>query len=115
MPNVGGRGRRAVDSYPALTKMLDGYFHQDMLVECGGPAAAARTYARDATAAERAAAARELARFIQATSGLPLAEVRRLLGGLGGAWRPPSEAALREVLARLQDDASASGLQRRPQ
>ena len=102
MPNVGGRGRRAVDSYPALRSMLDGYFHQDFHVVHAGPTGAARAYVRDATPGERARAARELARFIESADGLPIEEVRRLLHGLGGAWRPGSIGVLREVLAELK-------------
>ena len=59
---------------------------------------------RDANAAERAAFAKELARYRAEADGAAWADVRAAFASLGGSWQPASRAAL---LGLLTPKASA--------
>jgi hypothetical protein len=67
--------------FPALRSFLRGYFHQDMKDEYGSPEEAVRKFCADASSEERAAVARDWARFIDQTKGKSLDEVNRILTG----------------------------------
>lgn len=81
----------------SLATMLDGYFHQDFVVEHGTAEGAARAFARDATLAELREATRELDAFLAMAEGESRHEWLRRLQRHGGAWRPRSLDSVRKV------------------
>jgi len=86
--------------FPALCDFLDGYLHQDFVVEHGTVAGAGAAFLRDANAAERKDLVRELRAFMTATAGLPIERVGDLVTHeLGGSWLPASREALDALLA----------------
>ena len=86
--------------YPALCDFLDGYLHQDFVVEHRTVAGAGAAFLRDANAAERKDLVRELRAFMTATAGLPIGRVGDLVTHeLGGSWLPASREELDALLS----------------
>ena len=100
-----GRSRPAAGRYPALTRFLDGYLHQDFKLEHRTARAATTAFIRDATDPEVARVADEFDRFMEATASHPWSERRDGLSRLGGAWRPATVAELAAIQAAFRDAA----------
>lgn len=92
----------------SLALLLDGYLHQDFVVEYGNAESATHAFVRDATVAEVTRARAELDAFIQAAEQETRQEWLRRLRREGGAWRPRSLAALRNVAEVLHEATSGS-------
>lgn len=91
----------APDEFPALRAFLSGYLHEDFVVEHGTPEGALRAFMCDAGAGARRALGAEVARFVDKARGRPWSQVRRQFIQLGGAWTPPSRAAVDALFAAL--------------
>lgn len=86
---------------PHLTAFLSAYLHEDFLLDHETPAAALQTFLAEASAAERRALADEWRLFDSATQGLAWSDVKQAFAALGGAWNPPTRAALLELFEAL--------------
>lgn len=84
-----------------LSLLLDGYFHEDFRAEHGTHEAAARAFARDASAEEVAEATWALRTFLEWAAGVEREAWQDALHRAGGAWRPRSLEPVREVLTIL--------------
>ena len=87
--------------FEGLALLLDAYFHQDFRTEHGDHESAARAFAREASAAERATAAHALERFLAWAESVAVGTWQEALTQAGGSWRPRSLGPIREVLAQL--------------
>lgn len=92
----------------SLALLLDGYLHQDFVVEYGNAESAAQAFVREASIAEVTRACVELDAFIGAAERETRHEWLRRLRREGGAWRPRSIAALRNVANVLHEATSSS-------
>jgi len=81
-----------------LRRVFAGYLHEDFVVEHGTPDAALRAFLVDASVAERRRFSREVSRFLEETSALPMEDVRNLLARMGSRWAPASRDALVRTL-----------------
>jgi hypothetical protein len=90
--------------FPLLAQFASGYLHQDLAVEHGTPEAARDAFLADLDPPERSAFKAEADAYRDALASRPWAEMRTAFAALGGAWRPPSRAAL----LRLLDVAAAA-------
>ncbi|HVH86383.1 MAG TPA: contact-dependent growth inhibition system immunity protein, partial [Terriglobales bacterium] len=73
--------------YAALSNFLRGYLHQDVAIEYGSPARAARQFRKDADERETAVVHSELERFLSETAELSASDLLRTLESLGSSWR----------------------------
>ena len=89
--------------FPALADFLSGYLHQDFRLAHELPVDAYRAYRMDASTREMAALLRESRTFLDLTAKQSWPMMRDAFAKLGGAWRPPSRAALERFLATLGD------------
>jgi hypothetical protein len=88
---------------PNLTAFVRGYLHEDYAAEYGSATAAAEAFARDASAAERKALARELERIAGALENRSRGEVTRFFAEtLRTGWTPASQQELRTLLATIR-------------
>ena len=97
------RGADDVPEFPGLALLLDGYFHEDFRAEHGSHETAARAFAREASATERAQAADALQAFLEWAADVDVAQWQLALHRTGGAWRPRTLGPLREVLEILSE------------
>lgn len=94
--------RKVATDYPALGRFLDGYLHQDFRTEHRTATAAATAFTRDASARELEDLIREFTRLREAITGTKPAEWQATIERIGGAWRPPTLAAVDRVIAALR-------------
>lgn len=92
------KGEVPVPDFSGLALLLDGYFHQDFRIEHGDHESAARAFAREASAAERARATAALKRFLAWAETVPVDVWQEALTRAGGSWRPRSLRPIRQVL-----------------
>ncbi len=97
------KGEAATPDLPGLALLLDGYFHEDFRAEHGDHEGAARTFAREASASERAEAVAALQRFVSWAEEVSVEEWQEALGMAGGSWRPRSLGPVREVLEAVRE------------
>ncbi len=91
-------------SWSHLRSLLDGYLHQDFVVEHGSAVAAVRAALADARGADATAVSSEWRSFLNITSGMDVETRARVLRELaGGAWAPATAAEFEEVSAELRD------------
>ncbi len=95
-PNKKSSDFSAAD-YPALRALLRGYFHQDMKDEYSSTEEALREFCADASPDERAAVARDWARFVDQTKTNSLEEINRLLTGPLGSSQLLTNEELQSV------------------
>ncbi len=87
-----------------LRAVLDGYLHQDFVVEHGSAAAAIRAWLADAHGENATAVASEWRSFLNITAGADVeARARALREAAGGAWAPATAAEFEEVSELLRD------------
>ena len=84
-----------------LSSFLAGYLHEDFLLDYDTPASALAGFLADCSVAERRGLAKDWRTFVTATEGRPWPAVRAAFAALGGAWLPPSRAALDVVFSTL--------------
>ncbi len=87
--------------FPALRAFVRGALHEDVFEEHASVEAAAAAWAAAADDAERRALAEELERLVRECRGGRFAAVRELFDGLGGAWSPSDENALRSLVSAV--------------
>ena len=87
-----------------LQALLDGYLHQDFVVEHGTAGRAVEAWRADASPQEARAAASEWRSFLNVTAGMDVATRAQVLRELaGGAWAPITVADFDAVSALLTD------------
>jgi hypothetical protein len=86
---------------PHLSAFLSGYLHQDFLLEYDTPADALAGFLAECSPAERKGLAKDWRMFAAAVQGRRWPAVRTVFASLGGAWRPPSKAALDRLFSIL--------------
>ncbi len=89
--------------YPALSRFLRGYLHEDYRMDHRSSTRAARAFCRVATEAERVAVAAELERFLEAV-GADRQAIVEGIGLLGAGWRPRSHLSLQRLLSVIAGD-----------
>ncbi len=94
--------------YAALGDFLDGYLHQDFKAEDRDAPGAARAFARVATDARRRSVTTDLRRWLAHAHGKQADAWRRDLASIGGAWRPESLAAVRELVSIIDPAGGVS-------
>ena len=99
----------SANEFPVLAQFAAGYLHEDFVLEHKTPAGAREAFLRDANATERAAFAKEAARYCADADDVPWADVRASFESLGGAWRPASRAALLGLLTPRGPAGAARG------
>jgi len=87
--------------FPALRAFLSGYLHQDFTLEHASPSDALSAFLASASDDDRDALRHEWHAFVAASKDRPWRDLRQAFSDLGGAWRPPSRAALYELFATL--------------
>ena len=103
MPHARGAPVLVGRRFPALTEFLRGYLHEDFAAEHGTAAAAAAVFCRDASPAERALLAGEIATLVAIAAALPVRRLRRFVtGDLGSAWEPGSLDEFADMLAVIR-------------
>jgi hypothetical protein len=85
--------------YVALSSFLSGYLHEDFYLEHRTPDGAMGAFCLNASPGERSALRKDCERFLAATKGWPLRDVKKGMRELGGAWAPRSRAALEAVFS----------------
>ena len=86
---------------PHLAAFLSGYLHEDFLLDHDTPEQALAEFLAVSTPAERRALAKDWRLFRASVESLPWPAVRQGLAAVGGAWRPPSRAALDRLFSML--------------
>lgn len=87
-------------SLPTLSAFARGYLHQDLTAEYADAAGAAAAFCLDATPAECAALADDLARLLDAAREWPTPHLAGYFTNeLGAAWAPASRADLETLAA----------------
>ena len=86
---------------PHLAAFLSGYLHEDFLLDHDTPEQALAEFLAASTLAERRRLARDWRMFKASMEDRPWPAVRHALAGVGGAWRPPSRAALDRLFSVL--------------
>lgn len=90
--------------WPHLRALLDGYLHQDFVVEHGDAGQAVQAWLSDASRDEVISASSEWRSFLNVTSGMDVAARARALRDLvGGAWDPDGREEFDAVSSRLLD------------
>jgi hypothetical protein len=96
------------EDLPALHEFARGYLHQDVAVEHGDAAGAARAFVADASEEERRALVVDLRRVRDVTRGWTAARRARLFAQeLGAAWVPETDA---DIAALVDAVETASGV-----
>ncbi|MPY87601.1 MAG: hypothetical protein GEU99_06750 [Luteitalea sp.] len=89
----------AVEDFPELALVVQGYLHEDYAVEHGSAHQAVAAYRCDASDEERTRFDREVERFLRLVDGATITAIRKILvQEFGSAWAPRSLAELRNVL-----------------
>jgi hypothetical protein len=91
----------SADALPHLSAFLSGYLHEDFRLDYDTPAAAMADFLSECNSAERRRLTKDWRTFTAAVEGRPWREVRTAFSVLGGAWRPPSRAALDALFSAL--------------
>jgi hypothetical protein len=92
-------------AFPELSQVLQGYLHEDFVIEHGSAHDAIAAYKADASTEERARFGREAVRFIRMVRGTRISAIRRILAReFRSAWEPRSVAELRGVLCDEEDE-----------
>ena len=86
---------------PHLSAFLSGYMHQDFLHDYDSPADALAGFLAECSPAERQALTTNWRTFRAATKEHPWRDARNAFSALGGAWLPPSRAALDALFSAL--------------
>ena len=102
---MGGKGERGdqkppirASDFKVLAAFLQGYLHQDFLVDHKTPLGALAAFRREAAPEEVTELKSEIERFLEGSRILPFATVQRIFTGeLHSGWMPQS----REDLVRL--------------
>lgn len=85
-----------------LATLLDGYLHQDFVVEHGTAAQAVQAWLAEIDPAEALAASAEWRTFLNVTAGMSTeARARALRDVAGGAWAPATDHDFQMVSALL--------------
>jgi hypothetical protein len=84
--------------FPQLAEFAAGYLHQDYRAEHNTPAGARDAFLKVADHAERQRFARDVQRFLDATSAASWDDVREAWAALGAAWMPRDRRALERLL-----------------
>jgi hypothetical protein len=86
-----------------LTPFVRAYLHEDHVVEYGNPINAAKAFAADASADERARVAAALDRLADAATGRSVVALRRFITHeLHGAWRPALPVEIRALATTIR-------------
>jgi hypothetical protein len=93
-------------NYPALREFLPAYLHQDFMQEYGSAAEAAKAFLADASGDEGEDVKNEWRQLRKSFAAQPFSEFQGALHKLGSAWRPQSEAALKDFDEILSSSSS---------
>ena len=93
-------------NYPALREFLPAYLHQDFMQEYGSAAEAAKSFLADASGDECEDVKDEWRQLRKIFATQPFSEFQGALHKLGSAWRPQSEAALKDFDEILSSSGS---------
>lgn len=109
----GSRGQAATrrsaftpEAYSALQQLVTGYLHQDFALDYETPARAVAAFFREASSEERRMALIDWRRFQASTASFAWPDLQQAFSRLGGAWMPPSRAALLAAFKALSRSAS---------
>src|SRR5213075_1439922 len=100
-PGIHGSRQPALPALPHLSAFLSGYLHQDFRLDYETPAEALAGFLAECSPAERRGLTKDWRTFTTAIEGQPWRDVRKGFLALGGAWVPPSRAALESVFSPL--------------